>query len=610
MGTYDTDGALGADTSSALDPLMRSSLDSMMSMPVASGQLPVASPCSGWEHLVATRDPEDLAPDEQCALKAHLAECETCRTARLMYLVVDDLIVHSASESLPDVLESLSPIALTALREHLCSEALPLDDSPAFSEALPQDGSPAFSPELLEVWDAEALRAIPPEVLANWVREAPRTISPQLQALWDEEDRIAEAQRHATDVKPPVVATTPPPKIVTPTSVPAPSRQMQSALNVPDDAQSHLDADYSLAIAQSLRQAYFAIKEGNYVLAGQLAQHNMNGLMSARQRMRMYYVSAVAASALSAYRDAMNWLDEAQDIACVLGDVGALAELAFQSGVANGAVQNCGAAAEYFDIALDSVRTLSEEGEPVDPSFELHTLTLLAHYLFVLGKYEQVTDHITEARRLVQLVPESQLQAASIEWLAALLYRWSGQPDRALRYALAAAKVYSDLAPGAETVHDAKLRSVVAECALDIAESLAANEQPEQGQVFVRLAQPYVQQSLAIARNALSESDAESEAVRGLLLLTSFRFERLAGERANHTAKYEQIERVGRKIGDSSLLCQTYTALGQEWASRGERESALSCYRYAMEAQSRGDAVVWGVWARRGLLLDAEMHVS
>lgn len=602
MGKFDIDNTLGSDAGSVLDPLLRSSLDLMLNESDTLDPPPsLVAPCAGWERLVATLDLEDLSLDERDALMAHLAACDSCRSARLMYLIVDELFVRSASESLSDALDALSPIALAALGARLRAEASLQDDSPL------------FSPELLKVWGAEALRMIPPELLASWDREAPCSLPPELQALMDDEEQAAEAQKPAANDVPSEPHSSLFSQIFMSSPAhesPSPVPRIRSALDVPDDAQTHTDPTYSPVMAQLLTEAYVAIKQGRYTHAMRLAQNHINGSMAARQRMRKFYVLALASSAVSAYQDAMNWLDEAEDIACDLGDVGALAELAYHSGVVNGAVQNCGAAAEYFDIALDSIHTLSEEGEPVDPSFELHTLTLLAHYLFVLGKYELVTDHIAEARRLVQLVPESQLQAASIEWLAALLYRWSGQPDRALRYALAAAKVYSDFAPGAGTVHDAKLRSVVAECALDIAESLAANEQPDQCQVFVRLARPYVQQSLAIARNTLSASDAESEAVTGLLLLTSFRFERLAGERENHTAKYEQIERVGRKIGDSSLLCQTYTALGQEMAWRGERESSLYCYRRAVDAQSRGDAVVWGVWARRGLLLDAEMHVS
>src|SRR5260221_11612608 len=66
--------------------------------------LPV--PCTAWANRLAALHPNDLTPDEQTAVKNHLASCPACAAVYAAYQEVDARIL-----SLPAVQPSLQQIA-------------------------------------------------------------------------------------------------------------------------------------------------------------------------------------------------------------------------------------------------------------------------------------------------------------------------------------------------------------------------------------------------------------------------------------------------------------------------------------------------------------------
>jgi len=53
---------------------------------------PIAALCAEWAPLLAASHPDDLLPNQQAALEAHVASCPACAAARADYLAMDGLI--------------------------------------------------------------------------------------------------------------------------------------------------------------------------------------------------------------------------------------------------------------------------------------------------------------------------------------------------------------------------------------------------------------------------------------------------------------------------------------------------------------------------------------
>lgn len=70
----------------------------------------------------------------------------------------------------------------------------------------------------------------------------------------------------------------------------------------------------------------------------------------------------------------------------------------------------------------------------------------------------------------------------------------------------------------------------------------------------------------------------------------------------------EAVIRQGRALGDEALIAQGLTAMGDELISRGERESALNCYRQTLGALDGSQAPALAVQARRALHMEREMN--
>jgi tetratricopeptide (TPR) repeat protein len=377
------------------------------------------------------------------------------------------------------------------------------------------------------------------------------------------------------------------------------AHRLQISLDVPDDDATRQEPGYSSAMADALTRAYTLIKRQEYTQARELIAATHAWPVSSRQRMRAFYVTSLAAVGLHLARDALHDLDEAMDLAVLLEDLGSCALLASLSASVSGGLQQFRVGADFYGIALEALRILGADGGNRDSAFELEILVGLSGFEFLLGLYDMASGHLDDARRLVTAAPESRLLSAAIEWTTALILRWRGESDKALRLAMAASDAYAALnVPGAH----ARVQTVVADIALDLADAMALKHLPDASSAFIQMAGPYVTRALEIAHEA---NDVTDEA---MALLTRVRYSRLARRHTPRVPVIKDVTETARKLGDIPLLGQAYTAMGHELQARGDIDAAIEMYQRALDVLKASDAVAMSVWPQRAKLLAEEMR--
>lgn len=374
---------------------------------------------------------------------------------------------------------------------------------------------------------------------------------------------------------------------------------MHSALNVPDDPHWRSDPAYSPAVAQALTAAYTHLRGsrhlGHFRLADECLRPLVGVQMAAWQRMSLCYVLAITSGAVSDYTQALRWLDDALSAATQVNSPSDLALLLFLRGGINRAISRLSRAAADFRDSLALVHELREHEHAVDPAFEVELLSVLAGFEFYLAQYETAEQRLQKARNLAALVPRHGIEAATIEWIQALLFRLRGQPELALRPAAAAAEVYMDRGSPASA---ARIQTVLAGIGLDLAERFSRGT--DRG-AFITLAQPHVQLAADLAHEAGDEIGA------ALARLAGVRFSRLNGHNEDRVATIEQIIQLASRISDQALVAQGWTALGDELAAQGKTEQGLTSYRTVLAVLEGSDIPTLGVEARRALLRSGEM---
>lgn len=538
--------------------------------------------CSRWERLLTVSSFDTLMPDERAKLLEHLDSCAYCRQVRFEYETIDALMHLIAREAPAEVARLLSEEAAEGVRSHFV---------PAIPE--PPDGLP---PALLALWEEEDQQAAVQQT-------APAT------------EQSSSAPPLARETTPPPLALPPasPPKLVAANAPRArarrlsePVRRLFSLLHTPDHPDEAVHFSYSPEIAGRLVTSYQYLKLNRFFDAYATLYPLQGHAMSRLQRLRMWYALAHASAGTEAYGRALAFLDEALGQASLLGDVAACAELAYLRGSINGALQNFGDAVGDLLQASRALRSLTSTAESADPDLEVSVLLPLASFSFLIARFEDVQEYLVLARRLLPLVDQSSLHSATIEWLTSLLYRWSGQPPEALRAAMAAAEAYLRPELRAVPLLQARILAVTADCALDIAESLPGGPGSDRDAIL-SLARRYAVRGVKLALDARGGQTGETEAVHALTLLTKARFERMAHRPSDRVALYNRVIHTAETLGDTPLLTQALTALGDEWAEQGEASKSLTFYRQALNLQAGGDAPALSAVARRKLLLAAEM---
>jgi len=387
----------------------------------------------------------------------------------------------------------------------------------------------------------------------------------------------------------------------------------------PDQMEWREEAHYSYAVGKQLTQLYWLLERRDAPRARRCLEHLDTAAMSIHQRLCLEYASGMVALTDKEYTSAWAHFDDALEVSHRVNDQRGSAALACLRGAASYHVQQYGAAITYYTLALDLIRALNETrgGEvAADSALELESLTPLASSYFVVGQFERSRQVIEDARRLVARASAEQQRdaqgmravrklAAEIEWVAALLFRWSGAPEQALRHAMAASEVYSAMG---EQGSLGRISIVIADIALDLADAFADLTMTQlvtrSQQLYSSLAEPYI---LLATTTLRAQGDLLGAALADLARV---RFERATRQTTPRMATIKEIAKVAQHYGDVSLLGLAQTALGDEFQSNGEREQSLACYRLALDTLRATNFPAMGIWAQRHLLQAAELTPS
>lgn len=379
-----------------------------------------------------------------------------------------------------------------------------------------------------------------------------------------------------------------------------------SSLLTPDAEEWRDEADYSPEAAAALTRAYARIKRGGnqsaeYVWACVDLAPWLDQPVSAHQRMLLHFVFALGHAADGTFTSALIWLDRALDLAENLRAIADSLELLLLRSAFHRAISKCRDAIADLQQCLNLAQDWEESGGPFDLPFRFQVLAELARFEFYVGHFRRAEHRLRQAQRLIPSLPERrELGAANLTWVQAHLDRTRGQPDLALLPAIAVSEVYSRLAP---PVSQDRIHVFVAATALDIAATFkdgpsAANRAP-----FLLLARQHLARTDQLVREAHDRNG------RVLAQVMRARYNLLSGHTTDRVGALEKAIRTARHLEDEALLAEGLTALGDEFAARGERESALDCYRQVLDALNGSQIPALETFARRALLHDQESHV-
>jgi tetratricopeptide (TPR) repeat protein len=384
-----------------------------------------------------------------------------------------------------------------------------------------------------------------------------------------------------------------------------------SSIHVPDDSSWHHLPAYSSHVARMLEQAYREIKHGTRtVVAYEQILQTIRPLaarpMAWPQWLRVRYVLGMCYAGLDAYTDALRHLAAALAIATDKQDWAAYAEVAFLSGsVKNGAGHFAGSMTDQL-LCVTTTRELREQaaaaGQSAAPLANLEMLALigLSTAQFMRAHFDDSAHHLGEAARLFTGDPLTDLAAANITWLRAIHDRWKGSLESALAHAQRAAEVYARSGPPAGY---GRIQAIVADIAMDLAESFPATAPTYGRNAYLTLARPYIERALTLAR------EQHDQGGEGIALLALARMTQLTTVGiGNALPAIESVLARAGAMHDTALRAQAYYSLGREFAAHGEFSRARACYRLALSELGGTEGDAMRLWPQRALLESEEMH--
>lgn len=327
--------------------------------------------------------------------------------------------------------------------------------------------------------------------------------------------------------------------------------------------------------------------------------------LSIRQRLRAYFVVGAALIALDVTTLGVTYLDVAIDLAQELLDPAAAAQIAHIAGAAERAWGSPLRALRYQSYSLDLLRAARAEELPHDVALELDVLPAVAFCRFVLDQYEAAADDLASASHLLLLVPQQEQTAAQIDWIGALIARWRGEHERALKLALTAVERYKRLLDGQLPAAQAslgRLSTVVADITLDMA-TLSPERVPQvDRETLAGVGDSFAQQALHLAHSTGDRSGIQTAQ------LARARYKIATGQAAAGRHLVEQVVAWAQREQEMATLSQAQSVLGGALDASGEHGQALSVYAAAWETARRNDMPAMGTFARRVLLLESEMR--
>lgn len=318
--------------------------------------------------------------------------------------------------------------------------------------------------------------------------------------------------------------------------------------------------------------------------------------MSLRQRMRIEYVLAQVYTGENALPQALACLHDAQEMATLLQDARASVLLSFLMGAVCHWSTQFRDARLHYHAALRVLRSLEDDTGPLDSSFEVDLLIRIAGLDVELADLEAAEAHTQEAYMLIAVwcpkTSEAPEQLARIAWLNAIHTQWSGDTDRALSLAVAAA---DQLADAGVSGMFARLGSWIADIALDFAQTVSWEDSLRLRATFVRSARRYAERALTASKKSNDFTGIE------IAQLDLIRCQLLLGTAQHRMDKIVAIEQRARRRGDIGLLGRAYIAFGDEMRAAGNLTAARERYSMARDLFDEHDFRVMRTWPQRYL---------
>jgi tetratricopeptide (TPR) repeat protein len=382
---------------------------------------------------------------------------------------------------------------------------------------------------------------------------------------------------------------------------------LRSSLQIPDDPAWSGAAGYFPPLAAALDRAYRFLKRApshsdDYYAAYREVIPYRSLPVSLQQQMHLEYVLAQAYMGTGDLPEALASANKAMELAEDLHDHTAGVELWYLGGAAK-VIQNAPReAADYFVRSLVTLWDLDQGDGPVDPAFELDLLIRLAATEYEQANYDSSALYLHEARALARTwVPDDTLQSATIVWLDAQLLRWAGDLSKALSTAMGSAEIFDRMAPSSTSA--GRIQIIVAETALDLAESFASDPPSHAQLAYVGLAESYAQHGRDLCR-------ASDDAIgQGLAQLALQRIGRLRGQSEHRIGVIEDVARTARQVGDIALLGRSQASLGDEFETLRQYTAARNSYQRAWRLLEEHDLRAMAKWPHRSFLHLAERDV-
>lgn len=366
---------------------------------------------------------------------------------------------------------------------------------------------------------------------------------------------------------------------------------------LPDDESWHDEPGYNPAVAEALRCAHQHLTGGGqmaYLEAFNCIASILDVEMSSRQRLAVLFIAALTLATDDPPTQALAVIDDALDLALALDVERAQEDLLLLRASVNQAIlQFPDAAADLRDcLNIITVQSETRDLTPTEFDTRLEAFLRLAGYEFLIGQHDRAAQLLDRAAALIPRVPGNVKAPLLLAWTRALLLRWRGEYELALTQAMEAADGYAVHGPPAMA---GRIRSIVGEIALDLAERCRNNHQPLASATFLALAEPYIVRAVELA------AADDHGATETMAFITHSRYQLLKGEGEGRIAWLEELAQRGAENQDVAIVAQAYTQLGREYEAASNIGAAVSWYNKALAVLKESQMVALGIWAQRAL---------
>jgi tetratricopeptide (TPR) repeat protein len=218
----------------------------------------------------------------------------------------------------------------------------------------------------------------------------------------------------------------------------------------------------------------------------------------------------------------------------------------------------------------------------------------LAVSLTGAGRYDEALLQLPLVRELAHQTEDIDV-IASVELTTGNTLAAQGNAHAALPYFLAARDANSRSVSEVGRMMYGRMHAIAAGALLDVAEVEARRGHDVRNSTYVELAGSFARQALDYA------AESNGLGARFLGVLAHMRHDRISGRLPTAVHLLTPLLSEGERCHDPAVAVQVYTAIGQDFAARGEWESARSQFQRAVQGANEQGMIFLGEHAKREL---------